>query len=291
MFSDSHTMLGTNCNLCGSDSTSTIIVQNNYKVEQCKHCSLVYMNPRPHPLYLLKLYNDYHQRDGKDEAAWARLMERNYNEVSSLLNCMLPGKGSLLDIGCGYGHFLKKMRNQGWIVAGIEPATPAGKLARAEGLAVAEITIEETEFPRNSFDAITAFYVLEHLFDPLSALKKIQKMLKPGGVLVLRIPHTTPLIKLLAFFKIRNNLYDLPFHLYDFSPRTIRLLLEKAGFIAVRTTPGRPTIPKKFGERLLSRTSGVLSRSLFALSRGRILLPGTSKTVIALSPVIKSKDN
>lgn len=269
------------CVICNAEKTSQITIQNNYSVVRCTNCGLVYLNPRPSKEALMKLYNGYHRRNGKDEHIWAMLMKKNFRNISSLLNRTFPKKGSLLDIGCGYGHFVETMRDYGWTASGIEPSSGAFEYARAKGLNVLNSSIDDINFPEGSFDVITAFYVLEHLCDPLAALKKISMMLKRNGILVLRIPHTTPIVKLLALLKIKNNLYDAPFHLYDFSPATIRLLLEKAGFSSVSVFPGSPTSPKNYGERTASVLSGNLAQLIFSLSMGRLLLPGVSKTVIA----------
>lgn len=270
-----------NCNICDTDETYRITIQNDYRVVKCKNCGLVYVNPRPTQETLIELYNDYHQRDGKDEYTWARLMQKNFSNVSALLSRRFPGKGKILDIGCGYGHFIKIMENYGWTASGIEPSSRTIRYAKSKGLNVFETTIEDAVFPESSFEAVTAFYVLEHLFEPLSVLKKIHAMLKPRGVVVLRIPHTTPIVKLLGLFNIKNNLYDLPFHMYDFSPNTIRLLLGKAGFSSIRIIPGSPTIPRKFSERIISLTSGYLSQFLYSISMSKLLFPGASKTIIA----------
>jgi len=270
-----------NCNLCDVDDTRVITTQDNYRVVQCSACGLVYLNPRPTPEMLIKLYNDYHIRNGKDANTWERLMKKNFMETSALLNRLFPERGRILDIGCGYGYFIKMMENAGWAAVGIEPSSRTSGYAKDKGLAVIETTIDDAEFPEESFDVITAFYVLEHLFDPLSAVRKIFMLLKPGGLTVLRVPNTTPIVKFLAIFKIKNNLYDLPFHLYDFSLKTIRLLFEKAGFSSIKVIPGSPTFPNHYGERAISLISGTLSQILFSISNGKLLLPGTSKTIIA----------
>ncbi|MEK6738126.1 MAG: class I SAM-dependent methyltransferase, partial [Planctomycetota bacterium] len=182
------------------------------------------------------------------------------------------------------------MKNCGWVASGIEPSSRTVRYAKSKGLDVAETIIDDAVFPENTFTAITAFYVLEHLFNPFSALKKMHDILKPGGSLILRVPHTTPIVKLLNLFNIKNNLYDTPFHLYDFSPKTIRLLLKKAGFSSIRVTPGRPTVPERLIESVISLTSGCLSQMLYAASMGKLLFPGTSKTIIAIKTNDKEKE-
>jgi len=274
-------MQDVHCNLCESHTAFTVATQNGHRMVQCSVCGLVYLNPRPSRQMLMAQYEKYHERDGKNEETWARLMEGNIEEAAALLNLYLPCKGKLLDIGCGYGHFLEKMQRQGWSTLGIDPSHKVIVSARAKGLTVIETTIDETAFSGDTFDAITAFYVLEHVGDPLAVLTKCLSMLRPGGMILLRVPHTTPIVKLLAFFGLKNNLYDLPFHLYDFSPRTLQVLLEKAGFSSVKFIPGRPTLPEKLWERSISIVSITLARFLFVASGQRLLLPGTSKTCIA----------
>jgi len=277
------------CNLCGFDETRLVAEQSGYRMVECGRCGLVYVNPRPAPAALVRLYEGYHQRGDKDDHTWSKLMGPNFLEVADLLNNRYPEKGRLLDIGCGYGHFIEMMRNRGWDVSGIEPSEKTSTYAQSKGLDVRRTVMEDMSFPHDSFEAITAFYVLEHLFDPLAALVKIRKALKPGGMMVLRVPHTTPVVKILGRLCVRNNLYDMPFHLYDFSPVTIRLLLEKTGFENIRVTPGYHTVPPNPAERCMSLCAGIFARLLFKLSGGSLLMPGVSKTIIAGKPILGCK--
>lgn len=272
------------CNFCGRDSARPVAIQNGFTIVQCTGCSLVYVNPRPPADALLHSYAAYHQRQGKNEQTWKALMRRIFNEMVRLLDERFPYGGSLLDIGCGYGYFIELMRAKGWRTVGIDPSPTTVAAARARGLTVHETSLDSFS-AAGSFDAITAFYVLEHLTDPRGALEKIFALLKPGGLLVVRVPHTTPLVRLLSLLGIRNNLYDAPFHLYDFSPATLRLLLETAGFEDVTVTPGLPTLPTALGERVISVAGGSAARLLYRLSRGALLLPGTSKTALAAKPL------
>lgn len=270
-----------NCNLCNADDTFLVTTQNGYKVVRCKSCGLVYVNPRPDNEALKHLYDEYHQRNGKDVNDWAKLMGKNFKEILLFLNKALPDKGKLLDIGCGYGHFIEIMKRQGWSVYGIDLSPKVLLYAKEKGLDVLETSIDDVSFPDEYFDVVTAFYVLEHVTNPLHVLKNMYKMLKPCGILVLRVPHTTPIIRILSFFRIKNNLYDTPYHLFDYSPEIIIQLLKKAGFSSVKVTPGSPTIPANVFEMIVSVVSGSLSKFLFAISAGKFLLPGISKTIFA----------
>jgi hypothetical protein len=129
------------------------------------------------------------------------------------------------------------------------------------------------------------FYVLEHLPDPMGALRKAWSLLSPGGTLLIRVPHTTPIVRLLAPLGLGGALYDPPFHLYDFSPAVLQQMLRRTGFVDVRTFPGKPTVPSRLGARTASQFFGSLAAGVHALTRGAVLLPGVSKTTITRKPL------
>jgi SAM-dependent methyltransferase len=273
------------CNLCRATG-ATPLVDGAFRMVRCDTCGLVYLNPRPTPNALLALYADYHTRFGQDETTWDRLMHRVFREVEDLLCASVrdPGQKRLLDVGCGFGGFVAAMRRRGWDVEGLDPSPTAVAAARAMARQVRLGTLGALQNARGKYDAITMFYVLEHLPDPLGALCTVWRLLGPGGILVLRVPHTTPIVRLLAPFGAGGSLYDPPFHLYDFSPAVLRVMLERAGFEDIRTFPGRPTVPARPGARAASAFFGALATTLHTLTRGAVLLPGVSKTTIARKP-------
>lgn len=274
----------TNCNICGTDNTSLVAVQNDYRYVRCVSCGLVYMNPRPDADALKSIYDTYHQRNGKEKGDWELMMKDNFRDISAMLARTFPAGGRLLDIGCGYGHFLSIMKGLHWRAEGIDPSRHAVDQARREGLAVMHTTIDDAVVPEDTYDVVTMFYVLEHVTDALKTLKKIFSLLVSGGSLIVRVPHTTPLVRSLSFLNIDNNLYDAPFHLYDFSPSTATRILEKAGFANIKVTPGEPTRPHSLPERIVSLLSGHAAKILYRFSNENLLLPGISKTIIASRP-------
>lgn len=278
------------CNICGNDRTSLITIQNDYRFVQCVSCGLVYMNPRPDADALKRIYDTYHQRNGKGEGDWEVMMEYNFRQISAMLERKFPSAGRLLDIGCGYGHFLRIMERLHWRAEGIDPSEHTVNQAGKAGRIVMHTTIDEAVVPECSYEAVTMFYVLEHVTDPLKTLKKVFSLLVPGGLLVIRIPHTTPLVRLLSVFNIRNNLYDAPFHLYDFSPSAVTALLSKSGFTNIKVMPGEPTRPHLLPERIVSVLSGYAAKLLYRISNNTLLLPGVSKTIIAEKPLELKKE-
>lgn len=275
------------CNLCASGDAEPIARQHGFRIVRCRTCGLVYVNPRPPSEYLVPLYADYHGRDGKDEASWDRLMRHVYREAAEVLGSPgnRPGAGRLLDVGCGFGAFVARMREQGWEAEGLDPSPAVVSAATGKGRPVRLGTLEGMKGDSRAYDAVTMFYVLEHLPDPMGALRKAWGLLAPGGTVLIRVPHTTPIVRLLSPLGLDGALYDPPFHLHDFSPAILREMLRRTGFVNIRTFPGKATRPSRLGTRITSVLFGALATGIHALTRGVVLLPGVSKTTIARKPL------
>lgn len=276
----------TPCNLCGSDDAEPIAHQNGFRIVRCCACGLVYVSPRPPSDKLLTWYADYHTRDGANEASWDRLMGGVFRESAEILCGWRDGSGRrrLLDVGCGFGGFVAAMRERGWDAEGVDLSPAVVAAAANRGLPVRLGTLEGLQVECGGYDAVTMFYVLEHLPDPLAALETAWRLLSGGGTILVRVPHTTPIVRLLAPVGLGGALYDPPFHLFDFSPAVLQRLLRRAGFVDIRTFPGKPTVPARLGARVAAALFGGLAIGIHAATRGAVLLPGVSKTAIARKP-------
>jgi len=274
------------CALCGEDEAVPVATHDAFRIVRCRCCGLVYVNPRPASEEISSLYIDYHARAGGDERSWNRLMLGVFRESADLLagNPNEREHGRILDIGCGYGGFIDLMRSRGRDAEGVDPSPAPVAAAAGKGLPVRLGTLDDLDLPKGYYSAVTMFYVLEHLPDPIGALRKVYDILSPGGMLLARVPHTTPIVRMLSPFGFGVSLYDAPYHLYDFSPSVLQRMLKEAGFVATRTFPGKPTRPSGFGPFTASVFFGEAARALYAVSGGRFLLPGVSKTTIARKP-------
>lgn len=152
--------------------------------------------------------------------------------------------GTILDVGCATGFFLEAARARGWVPSGIEINEFAARRAREKfGDAVWCGPFEEAPLAPGSFDAVVMCDLLEHLPDPAAALRRTREALKPGGMLSVTCPDSSSLSARLA----GNSWYHYKKeHLYYFSPRTLRALLESAGFEVAGIAPAPKALTAEY---------------------------------------------
>ena len=136
-----------------------------------------------------------------------------------------PG-GRLLDLGCGSGDFLALAKQLGWQVRGLEPDPSAAAVVRAAEIPVEIGTVDSADYPEGHFDAITLSHVLEHFLDPVAAISRIARWLKPGGTLVTITPN--PCSTVAELFGPYWYSLDAPRHLVLPSPGAVQKLMESA---------------------------------------------------------------
>jgi len=270
-----------NCPICKASGGEPLHLEGSFKMVRCPSCQFIFLNPRPTMDSLLRFYQEYLPEEGPSIESWEKMMRPVFHRAANLLK-QYGREGRLLDVGTGFGFFLVEMKKRGWEAAGVDISQKAMDYARdVLGLTILPGPLEKADFPDNHFDAVTAFYVVEHLSHPMAFLRECYRILKPGGLLLLRYPHTTPIKNLLQFFGIKNRLYDLPAHLSDFSPKMIQQCLEKIGFEKYQHLIGGYTLPGDLGRRTSSILFGGFAEALFCLSGKKFLFPGVSKTVLA----------
>jgi SAM-dependent methyltransferase len=246
------------CNLCGEDDY-IVVYPPNYKqakpeeiietfrssgdevlldqLVQCSHCGLLYLNPRLRSDIILEGYSS-----GEDQnfISQAESRERTFAKSLKLIEKYKPNKGNVLDIGTAGGSFLKVARDNGWQVAGCEPNQWLCDWASQHyDLEIVPGTIFDMQLEDEHFDVITLWDVLEHTPDPTRVLHECYRVLKPGGVLLTNIPDFDSLVSRLMG---RKWVFLLSIHLYYFTPKTIRKLLEKTGFRLLKHRPHWQTL-------------------------------------------------
>lgn len=231
----------TNCPVCGSSDIKNVLSAKDYTVSsetfvvaECNSCSLRFTQDIPDPNSILPYYKaeDYisHTDQSKGMIGWlykkvrvrTLVRKRNLIERKSGVN-----KGSLLDVGSGTGAFVNEMKLNGWRAIGLEPDAGARNLAKQ----LYDLNLlDDKEFfhlQRNSFDVITLWHVLEHVHDLSNYVQQLKTLLKENGKLFVAVPNYTSLDA--KIYKEYWAAYDMPRHLYHFSPRAMQMLMEKHG--------------------------------------------------------------
>ena len=272
----------TSCLVCRGSKIRPFIREGEWQYLRCLDCGLIFLDPQPSEGFLYSHYQDYLPADPQGIESWRKLMAQVFTKSARLIQQVIPSPGRLLDIGCGYGFFLEEMAQRGWQVEGIEiSATGLGYAQNNLGLSVSDRPLPRPDWQDNCYDLITLFYVIEHLQNPLGVLREAHRLLRTGGLLLLRWPHTSPIARMLRPWAKRMNLYQAPSHLFDFSPVTIYKILDQLGFREIRTTVSGWTKPVERGAHLAAWFFGGLGEKLARVTRDRLLLPGVSKTTLA----------
>ncbi len=143
--------------------------------------------------------------------------------------------GIILDIGCGTGAFLHTMQVVGWDVTGLEPDSSAREKAKELYGLVLDLPGKFFDLPPHTYHAITMWHVLEHVHQLNEYLDQIMKLLKPGGKVFIAVPNYTSYDA--ALYQEQWAAYDVPRHLYHFSPASMSRLLSQHGLVLEKIKP------------------------------------------------------
>jgi 2-polyprenyl-3-methyl-5-hydroxy-6-metoxy-1,4-benzoquinol methylase len=282
MTNKTKTILSNACPICQTESNRLVTERNSWAYFRCSSCPLVFLYPQPSVAELTTAYQDYLPESQDQIQAWFRSLEEVIQKSANLIEEKIrPGR--ILDVGSGYGFFLQYMAQKGWQADGIEISQPGRNYCCTHfpGLRIQSNPLPDPSLPDSSYDAVTLFYVIEHLMDPLMALREAFRLLKPRGLLLLRWPHTTPIVRLLGPFSRFLDLYHTPYHLFDFSKLFIEKQLVTIGFTDINTIICGKTKPPSSLGRISSLIFGGVGEWLSWASQGRWLIPGVSKTTMA----------
>lgn len=223
------------CLVCGESQSKLRFVQRGYPVYVCEVCGLEFVAPTPSSDELARHYeNSYAVSLERYEAARARNLAR----INELENWCLP-PGRLLEVGAAYGHSLALARERGWDVTGVELSPQAASYALEHfEISVINSDLTEATLDKNSFDAVIMWHVLEHARNPLEQLSRVAVLLKPGGILGIRVPNIES-----YGARVAGQWWPWmcpPAHLWFFSRKTLPRLLESCGFdvLDVKTMRG-----------------------------------------------------
>ncbi len=175
------------CPLCGARDDEPVRTKDGFGIVRCRACGLVYVNPRLPPGDLVQLYSDqvispaayYVRTEQTDERSFAA-------RVALIERWRTPG--SLLDLGCGPGTFSVAARARGWTTVGLDVNATSVAHCRARGLDVIAGAFPHPDLAGRTFDVVAMNDFLEHLTDPIAALRTVRSLVAPGGIVFISTP-------------------------------------------------------------------------------------------------------
>jgi SAM-dependent methyltransferase len=234
------------CPLCAASDLENRFVVAGFQIARCRACTFVFV--REH-LTVDDLRPFYEHTDDDyiytDEANRVNL-DFYFHRLRKLLE-RTGGPGRILDVGCSAGQFLDTVPAP-WQAYGVEFSPVYAEMAQKKHPGrVQQGTLEDVDFGHR-FDAITFMDVLDHSTDPLHELRVANRLLENGGRVAVKVHN----IDCLYARFTGPNFYAIapPYHLSYFSPKTVKLALEKTGFevlesrfighrLALKTVPYR----------------------------------------------------
>lgn len=218
-------------------------------VVRCQRCGLFY---RPDADVAGSTIGDYHaEYDAEAYAAYYRPFRRRVYSHNWTRICAWQPAGIALDVGASFGWFLEAAP-PGWQASGLEPSADAVAEAEKNGLTVVQGGIEALDADPRRYNLITLWNVLEHLAEPLPALRAIHRHLEPGGLLALSVPNRDGVLSRLSYLafslshgRVADPLHTLFLvhnpspHLVHYTPRDLRRIVRLAGF-RVLAMEGQP---------------------------------------------------
>jgi ubiquinone/menaquinone biosynthesis C-methylase UbiE len=201
----------------------------------------VYVNPRPLPEEVEKIYTEHTNPFDQEEYEGLDIEIHALRTLVSRIKALQPS-GKILDMGCGRGDFLRIAKDNGFEVQGSDLSTADGP---HPDIPIFQGFLQDANFASESFDVIVTRNTLEHIFDPNEDLRELNRLLKPGGLLYVKVPHVKyeEGWRCKAFFGFKT-LFTPPVHLNHFSTNTLRTILHRNGFDFVSWESEQPSASK-----------------------------------------------
>jgi 2-polyprenyl-3-methyl-5-hydroxy-6-metoxy-1,4-benzoquinol methylase len=244
------------CLVCGASSLKKLHRTENQDLLRCRECGLVFGWPVFARTSLLT-YNELSFRgEGFPEMAeffgrGSRAMIRQYQRGLKQIARVVPS-GRLLDVGCGVPVFLDLARSAGYEVRGVDSVPEVSRIGQDEfGLRIENASFDQCGLDGASFDVITMWDFLEHVPDPMAALRLSRYLLRPGGVLFICLPNYRSVLHAVATLLAKvptqpvrlslEKLYHYS-HVCVWSPRALEKALALSGFLLVRQGMESPVL-------------------------------------------------
>jgi 2-polyprenyl-3-methyl-5-hydroxy-6-metoxy-1,4-benzoquinol methylase len=232
------------CTLCNGNQFTRVYSRDDLLVVKCNECGLVFQPSQDSDNNSLMDY--YTHRSTVECLEWKGDIRR-IGDIAEIILDRYPS-GKLLDVGCGSGEFIFEMSKRGMVCTGLEPNVLQAEYAKDQGLRVKNEVFRDGLFGNEQFDVITFLQVMEHMPDPIQAVRTAYSYLHPGGMLVIDVPsYNNPRLLIFRALGVKGIVKDdfIKPHLYYFTPSTLSAVVKEGGFNIDRIDVGRYN--EKFG--------------------------------------------
>lgn len=260
------------CDLCGTDTKELLFEKNTFRHVRCFHCGLVYVTPRLKDT--TRQQEIFYNRLADYSGGFEEIASRDYSgsrKKRLLVEATAYKKyyktGRILDIGCGFGGFLKAAFEQGWKhPEGIEIAPQP--ISYVQSLFPVKTTsIEEDPYEKNFFDVVRLNDVIEHLPSPKKLVKSVHDILRLGGLFSISTINFDSFS--VAICGSNWHLIGGDNHIYLFTPRTLIRLLKDTGFQVIRIkTKGITLTPKDYSNKRFLPLDRLLRKGIRRIETG-----------------------
>ncbi|MFI5092808.1 MAG: class I SAM-dependent methyltransferase [Candidatus Acidiferrales bacterium] len=227
------------CNLCGSERSALVYAMPDrlfpgdecFPVVECGECGLGFLNPRPVLSEIQKYYPaEYFEKPPTKRNE--RYLRRRFTAEARYLKELerSGGRMKLLDVGCATGDFPRFMAERGWQVEGVEVSAASRQI---KDFRVYTEVFQDIPVNEPTYDAVTAWAVLEHVHNPMAYFQKAARVIRPSGLFVFLVTNFQSAASRHLFCE------DVPRHLYFFTRKTVGRYLERTGFTMVKEVNGR----------------------------------------------------
>lgn len=216
------------------------VSRETFQIMECESCGFKFTNPRPNESDLGRYYkSEEYVSHSNTKKGFINSTYQSVRKYTLLKKLQLISKyfktGNILDIGCGTGEFLNTCKNAKWKTLGIEPDDDARNMAiKNYGLDVRPES-ELANLPDAQFDIISMWHVLEHVPKLNERVAELKRLIKPNGVIIIAVPNCDSLDA--KIYKEQWAAYDVPRHLYHFTPKDIEALFRKHEMKVFRILP------------------------------------------------------
>ncbi len=214
-----------NCENCGCSELEKFVVQPDNWFWFCPDCLLYQKSMRPPYEHYENSYHVHYagRRDAKIRTGLTRL-----SAITPYLNTQGNQPTRMLDIGCSIGATVEAGQRLGWDASGVDVSLAGVEFCREQGLDCHKIDGLHLPYEDNTFDVVTSWHVIEHVDDVRETLQEWNRVVKPGGLLVIETPDSQCL-KARRLGAEYQHFWPMD-HLYTFTRSNMCQFLNDAGF-------------------------------------------------------------